>query len=283
MEVVQNDGYWLYGLNSLSYDNFIALNRSLITSIGLLNTVMVSELISEARYWADCGELDCGWFYTTVQNVSERCGLSKYQQSESLKELAKLGLVEVSYRGIPRKRHVRVDTVRVIELINHKGVDGKWSKNWTTVGEKTGPQAVEKLDGNNNKEENLEENKRKNTAVSKKSRPTDKHPEEIKAVVDHLNAVLGKSYTYHNRETNRLIDARLEDGFTVDDLKAVIDTKASQWRNDSRMAQYLRPSTLFAPSHFEEYLNESPVNKRENDMLFTYGEDGWDVIDYKEA
>ena len=33
------------------------------------------------------------------------------------------------------------------------------------------------------------------------------------------------------------------------------------------MRDFLRPSTLFAPSHFEEYLNESPQQKGKLDQI----------------
>ena len=82
--------------------------------------------------------------------------------------------------------------------------------------------------------------------------------EKLKAIVDHLNAKVGSRYTTKNKQLRGYVHARLEEGFTVDDFFTVIDTKAAKWRDDPKMRDYLRPSTLFAPSHFEEYLNESP-------------------------
>jgi hypothetical protein len=48
----------------------------------------------------------------------------------------------------------------------------------------------------------------------------------------------------------------LNEGFTVDDFKTVIDNKVAEWKGDAKMDQYLQPSTLFAPSHFDGYLNQ---------------------------
>lgn len=58
------------------------------------------------------------------------------------------------------------------------------------------------------------------------------------------------------KSTQRLIDARLNDGYTFEDFKKVIDTKCEQWLMDSALAKYLRPETLFNATHFESYLNE---------------------------
>jgi hypothetical protein len=54
-----------------------------------------------------------------------------------------------------------------------------------------------------------------------------------------------------------MISARLCEGFTVDDFKAVINLKYSTWQNDAKMSGYLRPITLFCPKHFESYVQES--------------------------
>lgn len=81
---------------------------------------------------------------------------------------------------------------------------------------------------------------------------------DLKAIVDHLNAKVGSRYTTKNKQLRGYVHARLDEGFTVDDFFTVIDTKAAKWRDDPKMRDYLRPSTLFAPTHFEEYLNESP-------------------------
>lgn len=49
------------------------------------------------------------------------------------------------------------------------------------------------------------------------------------------------------------IRARLREGTTLDEAKLVIDYKVEEW-SDTEMEKYLRPSTLFRPSHFDEYL-----------------------------
>lgn len=72
-------------------------------------------------------------------------------------------------------------------------------------------------------------------------------------IIRYLNEKAGTHYR-NSKETVRLINARTKDGFTVDDFKKVIDKKVKEWKGTDR-AMYLRPSTLFAPSHFEEYLN----------------------------
>lgn len=82
--------------------------------------------------------------------------------------------------------------------------------------------------------------------------------EGVRAVIEHLNEVTGKSYDYRRYSSSKPVTARLNEGYTVDDCIKVIDAKASEWlRTDMR--QYLRPETLFRASKFESYLQQAPT------------------------
>lgn len=79
----------------------------------------------------------------------------------------------------------------------------------------------------------------------------------IVSVIEYLNQKAAKQFKARTATTQKSITARLKEGYTVDDFKKVIDHKTSQWLNDPRFTCYLRPSTLFTPTNFENYLNES--------------------------
>lgn len=79
--------------------------------------------------------------------------------------------------------------------------------------------------------------------------------EDIVEIVSYLNDVAGKKYKHTTSKTKTLIGARIKEGFTIDDFKKVIDTKTSEWKNDSKMSKFLRPDTLFG-TKFEGYLNQ---------------------------
>lgn len=78
-----------------------------------------------------------------------------------------------------------------------------------------------------------------------------------KEIIDYLNKKTNSHYRYTTKATQRIINGRLSENFTVKDFKKVIDIKSDQWLNDKKMSAYLRPETLFAASHFESYLNEA--------------------------
>lgn len=84
-----------------------------------------------------------------------------------------------------------------------------------------------------------------------------KEPDPTEEVIDHLNQRAGTHYRATTANTRKLIKARLKEGFTVDELKLVIDKKCADWLNNRDMVQYLRPETLFG-NKFESYLNAKP-------------------------
>lgn len=82
---------------------------------------------------------------------------------------------------------------------------------------------------------------------------------DSKIPIVYLNQKTNSKFKFVEAST-RLINARLKEGFTVDDFKKVIDVKTTQWKNDPNMSKYLRPTTLFG-TKFESYLNEHNTNE----------------------
>ena len=78
-------------------------------------------------------------------------------------------------------------------------------------------------------------------------------------IVSYLNQKAGTSFRSTSKDTRSHINARLSEGYTVDDFYTVIDKKVAEW-GGTDMAKYLRPSTLFG-SKFESYLNQQTGKK----------------------
>lgn len=81
-----------------------------------------------------------------------------------------------------------------------------------------------------------------------------KKPDPTEEIIGHLNQRAGTHYKATTSSTRKLIKARLKEGFTVDEIKLVIDKKCADWLHNPAMMGYLRPETLFGPK-FESYLN----------------------------
>ena len=81
-------------------------------------------------------------------------------------------------------------------------------------------------------------------------------------IIDYLNYKANTNYRVNNKKTRASINARITEGFTVEDFKKVIDIKSSEWLN-TNMQQYLRPETLFG-TKFEGYLNQKITKQTGN-------------------
>ena len=155
----------------------------------------------------------------------------------------------------------------IIEYIKHKGMDvirlTVKGKIWYFI-----ESSSEKSPNfNNNSEKNPSEFGKKSENNSEKN-PTYKDTNIQKDInnkniysdaVEYLNSKAGTKYKSTSKNTTRHIQARLNEGYTLEDFKTVIDKKCSEWLNTD-MEKYLCPETLFG-SKFEKYLNQKIIHK----------------------
>ncbi|MDY7603041.1 phage replisome organizer N-terminal domain-containing protein [Streptococcus suis] len=79
----------------------------------------------------------------------------------------------------------------------------------------------------------------------------------IKEIIEYLNSATGKSYRYQSNSNKKIIQARWNEGYKLDDFKKVIDNMVANWTG-TEWEKYLQPSTLFRESNFDKYLNMVP-------------------------
>lgn len=74
-------------------------------------------------------------------------------------------------------------------------------------------------------------------------------------VLNFLNEKTKRAYRPVD-DNLRLIMARLKTGATVMDCRQIIAKKTREWKGNIKMAEYLRPETLFNSIKFEQYIGE---------------------------
>lgn len=165
-------------------------------------------------------------------------------------------------------------TQKVQDLVEQLTAPERNYKNYMTVEQR------EKMENKNNASDNLSDNSSNNSSdhsnrssecsnrndVSKDARKersmskkqTEKS-KEVTEVIEYLNTKTGARYKPSSHANRTLIIARMNEGYTVQDLKTVIDNQVSAWRG-TEWEKYLRPSTLFRASKIENYLNSKRLN-----------------------
>lgn len=79
--------------------------------------------------------------------------------------------------------------------------------------------------------------------------------EAAEAIIAHLNEVTGSAFK--PVESNlRLVRGRLGEGYTAEEIRAVIDAKRAEWFGNRRWGKYLRPATLFNATNFAQYAGQ---------------------------
>ena len=152
--------------------------------------------------------------------------LSKNRCTEIIKSLEKKGYITIEYIYKEGTKHIEK---RVLRVIRYSEIRGGYSENRMGYSEK------------------CEDNNITNNIKNKYN---------YQEIIDYLNEKTGKSYKAV-KTNNQLINARYEEGYTLEDFKAVIDYKTSKWKG-TEWEKYLRPSTLFSAKNFENYVNEAP-------------------------
>ena len=112
---------------------------------------------------------------------------------------------------------------------------------------------------------NTDTNKDTDTDTDTDTMPPESGENIPLSLLSYLNEKTGSHYKPDGNITAKIISL-FGQGYSVDDMRTVIDRKCAEWSNDEKMRSYLRPSTLFGPK-FAEYLNapESIEAERQKD------------------
>jgi len=227
--------------------NYSAIREVLNRMSGQYNTFTVPKiyveftgdlttaiLLNQIVFLSDKSKRKDGYFYKTYKEWEEEICLTKRQVSYSTQKLKDMGLLETTVKkanGAPTV-HYKLDYDKLLDSIM-TFCNFPLEQNVTNESDKVYQSLTE----------TTTENTTETTTIP------------YVEIINYLNDATGKKYRPFTGKTKTCIKARWKEGFRLDDFKKVIDTKTSEWKNNSKMSQYLRPETLFG-NKFEGYLNQ---------------------------
>ncbi len=167
-----------------------------------------------------------------------------------------------------------LSTFQQLEMIevSDAGLIGisNWSKHQNVEG-------LDKIREQNKKRQQKHRDKQKNAMLSKEL-DTDKTrldknririegnvTDNVTDIISFFNEVTGKKLSSKAKSHKEKIEARLKDGFTVEDVQDVIVLKNSEWKDEPKMSKHIVPKTLFRRENFENYMIEVE-RRRENEI-----------------
>lgn len=242
----------------LASGNFIGFPVVVASAIGLNESIFLNQL----HYWLQRSNNERDgfiWVYKTIEEWKEEFPFWSDSTIKRLKkDLEKRHfLIVANYNKMKMDRTLwyRIDYERLYDALGQNEPMEKVKMTQCTVQN----EPMEQVKMTQPITIDYTETTTENNNMSGK--PNCSYP--FDEIVSYLNSKCGKSFRASTKATQSLIKARLNEGFTVDDFKQVIDTMAAEWTgktfsNGTLGDNYLQPSTLFG-TKFESYLNQKPV------------------------
>lgn len=231
----------------------------LAVEIGLNEAIILQQIhywLNQSKHFYDSKK----WIYNTYEDWNEQFPFwSVMTIRRTITSLEKQNLIiSANYNkaGFDKTRWYSID-YEVVESVNRRCV-----QNEQTMCSKRTDGSVQNEQTNTI---DYTENTTESISMSDKS---DAAP--YKTIIEYLNKKVNKRFSYKSESNRKLIKARFNEGYKLEDFIKVIDIKTNEWINDEKMKSYLQPSTLFRGSNFDKYLNqETPqLNNSETDDSF---------------
>lgn len=200
--------------------------------------------------------IERGSCITSYATLASETGLSQEQIKRALKNLTKTGEIK---RIATNKNTV----ICVVKYADFQGFGFEYNEQATSKEQAENKQKTNEQQTNNKQTTTTKEIKNKRNKESKNiytSLPEDKN---ITAIVETVIQMLnvendkkdGEGFSPRAKKNVELISALIHEGYTLNDLKTVIEKKCDSWLTDPVMKSNLRPSVLFGDK-FDEYLHE---------------------------
>lgn len=200
--------------------------------------------------------IERGSCITSYATLASETRLSQEQIKRALKNLTKTGEIK---RIATNKNTV----ICVVKYADFQGFGFEYNEQTTSKEQAENKQKTNEQQTSNEQTTTTKEIKNKRNKESKNiytSLPEDKNITAIvETVIQMLNVETdkkdGEGFSPRAKKNVELISALIHEGYTVNDLKTVIEKKCDSWLTDPVMKSNLRPSVLFGDK-FDEYLHE---------------------------
>lgn len=99
----------------------VAFNPILAKATG---SITAGLFLSQLLYWSGKEKNPEGWIFKTIKEMEEETALSRKEQDGAIKRLKMLKILEVSLKGVPAKRHFKINLEVLLKLISNLSKTG---------------------------------------------------------------------------------------------------------------------------------------------------------------
>ena len=187
--------------------------------------------------------------YPSVEYITDFLDISRHRFNRHRKLLEEKGYISVSQER--KKGSKFTHNVYTLEFIPQV--------QFTTSEKRTSEKRTSENDTTNNN--TINNNTINNNTINTLSSNSTRAP--YKEIIEYLNEKTGRHYKHTAIANQRVIKARINEGYTLEEFKTVVDKKTVEWENDVKMKKFLRPETLFG-TNFDRYLNEETESNKKS-------------------
>lgn len=83
--------------------------------VGIAGSINATILLDQMIYWAEGLQKTGQWFFMTQETITQRTGLSRYEQESARKKLKSRGYLMEKYSGVPRKLYFQLNESAINE------------------------------------------------------------------------------------------------------------------------------------------------------------------------
>lgn len=229
-------------------------------SLNVIQRYTAFSLISMANHkkekWWDKYQkkfitIERGSFITSVEKIRKSIR-SRSVTTKKVRVLLNI-LQAMQFLAIKTTKHYSLITI--INYDFYQDGDSYRAKERAKQGQMKGKARATNKNGKNGKNGKKRKNIKKENALKSK----------CALIISYLNEKTGRNEKgqrpFDPKNAVKFLRARFNEGRTVRDCIDVIDIKLKDWLNDEKMFEFLRPSTLFNKTKFENYISQKKPDK----------------------
>ena len=97
---------------------FLIINKCLLVNLGVEASLVLSDLLQKEQYFKESCQNNDGFFFNVTNDISCSTTLSYYQIKQALSVLEKWGIIQVVLKGVPAKKHFKIDHSQILNFLN---------------------------------------------------------------------------------------------------------------------------------------------------------------------
>jgi len=104
---------------TLSNNGWIQCNKYLAKTIGIYESILISELISKYNYLEENNKINNEWFFYLKKDIEDNTGLSNHKAWKTMSHLQEIKFIDIKRKGIPSKHFFKILDDNIIKFIEN--------------------------------------------------------------------------------------------------------------------------------------------------------------------